>query len=130
METNTITIDGTKINAKKGSTILEASLNAGIYIPSLCAHPDLPTLVGLKPTDHVFQGKNKFENDNMGNSHQEHQGCQLCVVKIEGNEGLQTSCSTIIEEGMIISTDSPEIQALRREKLVTILSNHPHACLM
>ncbi|TET59052.1 MAG: 4Fe-4S dicluster domain-containing protein [Promethearchaeota archaeon] len=130
METNTITIDGTKIDAKKGNTILEASLNAGIYIPSLCAHPDLPTLVGLKPTDQVFQGKNKFENDKSGNSPQEHQGCQLCVVKIEGNEGLQTSCSTVIEEGMIISTDSPEIQALRREKLVTILSKHPHACLM
>ncbi|TKJ21606.1 MAG: hypothetical protein CEE43_09270 [Promethearchaeota archaeon Loki_b32] len=130
METNTITIDGTKVEAKKGSTILEASLKAGVYIPSLCAHPDLPTLVGLKPTDHVFQGKNKFENDKSGNSPQEHQGCQLCVVKIEGNEGLQTSCSTIIEEGMKISTDSPEIQALRREKLVTILSKHPHACLI
>jgi len=130
METISITINGTKIDAKKGSTILEASLNAGIYIPSICAHPDLPTLVGLKPTDQVFQGKNKFENDNVGNSPQEHQGCQLCVVKIEGIEGLSTSCSTIIEEGMIISTDTPEIQTLRREKLMNILSKHPHACLM
>ncbi|MCK4381831.1 MAG: FAD-dependent oxidoreductase [Candidatus Lokiarchaeota archaeon] len=130
METISIIIDGTKFDAKKGSTILEASLKAGVYIPSLCAHPDLPTLVGLKPTDHVFQGKNKFENDNTDNSPQEHQGCQLCVVKIEGIEGLSTSCSTIIEEGMIVSTDTPEIQTLRQEKLMTILSKHPHACLM
>jgi NADPH-dependent glutamate synthase beta subunit-like oxidoreductase/NAD-dependent dihydropyrimidine dehydrogenase PreA subunit len=130
METLSITIDGKKIDAKKGSTILELSLGAGIYIPSLCSHPDLPTLVGLKPTGHVFQGKNKFENDNSGNSAQGHQGCQLCVVKVEGIEGLQTSCSNIIEEGMVISTDTPEIQTLRREKLLNILSNHPHACLM
>ena len=130
METISITIDGKKIDAKKGSTILEASLSAGIYIPSLCSHPDLPTLVDLKPTDHVFQGKNKFENDNSRNSTQGHQGCQICVIKIEGIEGLSTSCSTIVEEGMIISTDSPEIQTLQREKLMNILSHHPHACLM
>ncbi len=126
MEIISITINDTKVDAKKGSTILEASQKAGIYIPSLCAHPDLPPLVGLRPTEEVFQGTSKFKNTNS----QEHQGCQLCVVKIEGTEGLATSCSTIIEEGMIISTDSPEIQTLRREKLMNILSNHPHACLM
>ena len=130
METVSIIINGSKVNAKKGDTILKASLNAEIYIPSLCAHPDLPTLVGLKPTDHVFQGNNKFKNDNEGSSPQEHQGCQLCVVKIEGIEGLSTSCGTTIEGGMIISTDTPEIHTLRQEKLMTILSKHPHACLM
>ncbi|MFX0155959.1 MAG: FAD-dependent oxidoreductase [Candidatus Hodarchaeota archaeon] len=126
METISITINGTKVDAKKGSYILEASLNAGIYIPSICAHPDLPPLVGLKPNEKIFQGNSKFINTDS----QEHQGCQLCVVKIEGREGLVTSCSTIIEEGMVISTDSPEIQTLRCEKLMKILSKHPHACLM
>ncbi|MFX1567747.1 MAG: FAD-dependent oxidoreductase [Promethearchaeota archaeon] len=126
METISITINGTKLEVKKGISVIEASLNAEIYIPSLCAHPDLPSLVGLKPYKEVFQGKNKFNNSD---SH-EHQGCQLCVVKIEGIDGLTTSCSTIVEEGMIITTDSPEIQSLRREKLMTILSKHPHACLM
>jgi len=47
METISITINGTKIDTKKGITILEASQNAGIYIPSLCAHPDLPPLIGI-----------------------------------------------------------------------------------
>jgi len=83
METISITINGSTVDAKKGSTILEASQNAGIYIPSLCAHPDLPPLVGLKPNEEVFQGNSKFKN----NVSQEHQGCQLCVVKIEGTEG-------------------------------------------
>ncbi|UCC20446.1 MAG: FAD-dependent oxidoreductase [Promethearchaeota archaeon] len=126
METISITINGTKLDEKKGISILEASQNAGIYIPNLCSHPDLPPLVGLKPTKEVFQGNSKFKNFDS----QEHQGCQLCVVKIEGKEGLATSCSTLIEEGMIISTDSPEIQTLRRKKLMNILSKHPHACLM
>ncbi|MFX0075743.1 MAG: 2Fe-2S iron-sulfur cluster-binding protein [Candidatus Hermodarchaeota archaeon] len=40
MQTISIIINGTKIDAKKGSNILEASQYAGIYIPSLCAHPD------------------------------------------------------------------------------------------
>ncbi|MFX1321425.1 MAG: FAD-dependent oxidoreductase [Promethearchaeota archaeon] len=126
METISISINGTKVDAKKGTTILEASQNAGIYIPSLCAHPDLPPLVGLKPNEEIFQGDSKFKNKDS----QEHQGCQLCVVKIEGIEGLPTACSTIVEKGMIITIDTPEIQNLRREKLMNLLSKHPHACLM
>lgn len=111
MDIISININGTKIEAERGSTILKASQNAEIYIPSICAHPDLPALVGLKPNEEIFQGDSKFINDNS----QEHQGCQLCVVKVEGIEGLRTSCNTIIEEGMIISTDSPEIQNFRQE---------------
>lgn len=126
MTTISITINGVKIDAIKGSTLLKASLKAGIYIPSICAHPDLPPLVGLKPAEEIFQGNSKIKS----NDSQEHQGCQLCVVKIDGMEGLQTACSTIFEKDMIISTDSPEIQTFRREKLMNILSTHPHACLV
>ncbi|MHA2392763.1 MAG: FAD-dependent oxidoreductase [Promethearchaeota archaeon] len=126
MDTISITINGMKIDVKKGITILEASQNADIYIPSLCAHPDLPSLVGTKPSELVFQGNSKFKNDDSN----EHPGCQLCVIDVERIEGLVTSCSTIVEDGMIISTDTSEIQNLRREKLKKIISNHPHACLM
>ncbi len=55
MTTISITINGLKIDANKGSTLLKASLKAGIYIPSICAHPDLPPLVGLKPIEEIFQ---------------------------------------------------------------------------
>ncbi|KKL71842.1 hypothetical protein LCGC14_2090860, partial [marine sediment metagenome] len=126
MTSISITINGAKIDTIKGSTLLEASLKAGIYIPSICAHPDLPPLVGLKPTEEIFQGNSEFKSTD---SH-EHQGCQLCVVRIEGMEGLQTACNTIFEKDMIISTDSPEIQTFRRERLMNILSTHPHACLV
>ncbi len=126
MEMISITINGAKIDAQRLSTILEASLKAGIYIPSLCAHPDLPPLVGLKPAEEIFQGNSIFKSIDS----QEHHGCQLCVVKIEKMERLQPACSTIIEKDMIISTDLPKIQTFRREKFMTILSTHPHACLI
>lgn len=130
METVSITINGTKVNAKKGDTILEASLNAGIYIPSLCAHPDLPPLVGLNPDEYIFQGNTRIKNDSSDLATQEHQGCQFCIVQIEGIEGFPISCNTSIEEGMVIWTDKSEIQNIRSEKLMNILTNHPHACLV
>jgi len=105
METVSITINGTIVNAKKGDTILEASLNAGIYIPSLCAHPDLPPLVGLNPEEYIFQGNTRIKNDSSDLATQEHQGCQICIVQIEGIEGFPISCNTSIEEGMVIWTD-------------------------
>ena len=130
METVSVTINGIKNDAKKGINVLEASHNVGIYIPSLCAHPDLPPLVGMKPTEYIFQGNTQIKNDDSSISSQGHEGCQLCVIKIEGIEGFPTSCSTTIEDGMIIWTDTPELQALRREKLKNILTKHPHACLI
>ncbi|MFW9969137.1 MAG: FAD-dependent oxidoreductase [Candidatus Odinarchaeota archaeon] len=126
MDSIPITINGVKIEAKKGSTILSAALEVNIYIPSICAHPDLPPLIGIKPNEEIFQGKTKYTN----NASQEHQGCQLCLVKLEGVDGLKTACNTLIEEGMIISTDTPEIRRVRQEKLLNFLSKHPHACLM
>ena len=130
METVSITINETKVNAKKGDTILEASINAGIYIPSICAHPDLSPLVGLNPDEYIFQGNTKIKNDSSNLATQEHQGCQFCIVQIEGIEGFPTSCNTTIEEGMVIWTDKSEIQNIRSEKLMNILTNHPHACLI
>ena len=60
-----LTINGTAVTADEGTTILEAALAKGIYIPHLCYHPDLsPVAV-----------------------------CRLCVVDIEGR-GITTSCNT------------------------------------
>ncbi|KKL98294.1 hypothetical protein LCGC14_1825840, partial [marine sediment metagenome] len=110
MESLSITINGIKVEAKQGDTILEASFNVGIYIPSLCAHPDLPTLVGMKPLECIYQINNQFKNDNTIESSDGHKGCQLCVVKLNGSEGLNTSCSTTVEQGMSIQTETLEIK--------------------
>ncbi|MFX1515098.1 MAG: FAD-dependent oxidoreductase [Promethearchaeota archaeon] len=128
MDTISITINDTKIEAEKGMTILEAAQTAEIYIPRLCTHPDLPPSQDLKPVESIYQGDNQYFNDEVLAS-QTHEGCQLCVVKIEGTKELVTSCNTMIQESMIIWTNLPEIHNFRQERMVKILSKHPHACL-
>ncbi|UCG03139.1 MAG: FAD-dependent oxidoreductase [Candidatus Heimdallarchaeota archaeon] len=128
MEITSITINDTKIETKKGITILEAAQAADIYIPRLCSHPDLPPSQDLKSVESIYQGDTQYNNDNSLAS-QTHEGCQLCVVKIEGIEELVTSCNTMIQENMTIKTDLPEIHDFRQERMMKILANHPHACL-
>ena len=128
METISITINETRIETKKGITILEVAQGAEIYIPRLCSHPDLPPSQDLKPLKSIYQGDNRYDNDEALAS-QTHEGCQLCVVKVEGTEELVTACNTVAQENMTIWTESPEIQDFRQERMMKILANHPHACL-
>ena len=94
-------INGQQIKAKDDMTIYEAAVNAGIYIPGLCAHPD------LHPSG----------------------DCGLCLVEIEGQSEPVISCTTKVTENAAISTDTPEIRAKQRAVLEKILSEHPNACL-
>jgi iron-only hydrogenase group A len=95
-----ITIDGKKIQAKEGQTILEAAQDAGIDIPFLCHHPDLDVKAN----------------------------CRLCLVSIKGEAGLHTSCSVLAEEGMEIVSESEEINKARRINLELIFSQHCEEC--
>jgi formate dehydrogenase beta subunit len=96
-----LTIDGTDVEAEKGSTVLEAARSAGLYIPTLCYHPD------LKP----------------------YGGCRLCIVEIENMRGFPTSCTTPATEGMVVKTNTQQLQELRRSFLQLILTEHPNDCL-
>jgi len=96
-----LTIDGRQIAAKEEMTIFEAAVGADIYIPSLCAHPDLPP-----------SGE-----------------CGLCLVEIEGEAEFVLSCTTKVAENMVIHTDTPELRQKQRQALKKILSEHPNACL-
>ncbi len=102
MEKITLTINGQKVEAEKGMTVLEAATAAGIYIPTLCYHPDL----------------------------QPYGGCRLCVVEIENVRGLPTSCTTPATDGMVVTTESEAINEVRRTSLELILANHPCECLL
>jgi len=104
----TITVDGRNIEAPEGASLLSAATAAGIYIPSLCAHPDLPP------------GCQRGGSDS---------GCNLCVVEIAGTSGMRTACSVAVAEGMAVTTRSPGIDKLRQERIAKILGNHPHNCL-
>lgn len=101
METITLTIDGREVTTTKGKSILEAALDADIYIPNLCYHPDL-TPWGA---------------------------CRLCVVEIEKIRGAPTSCTLQAENGMVVKTRTPLVDNIRRVAMELILANHPQDCL-
>ncbi len=95
-----ITIDGIKIQVPKDSCVLEEALKAGIYIPHLCHHPDLP----------------------------EHGSCRLCIVEVEGEDQVVTSCTLKPTDGMVIQTKSEKISRLRSLALDLLLAGHPEDC--
>ncbi len=96
----TFTIDGVPIKANKGDTILKTALEHGIYIPHLCYHPDLCPFGG----------------------------CRLCMVEIEGR-GLTISCKAPVEEGIVVRTEGPEINKVRRIAAELLIVNHYSDCL-
>ena len=75
METVTLTIDGQQVTVAKGKTVLQAAIEAGISVPYYCYHPGLSV-----------DGS-----------------CRVCIVKIEKMPKLQTSCSTVCTDGMVVS---------------------------
>jgi len=120
-------IDGESIRIEQGATILGACRKAGIYIPVLCSHPDLPPVKNLEPAPVVYQGKAMFENTPNADSDA---GCRLCLVEIEGEKELLRACTTGIKDGMKVLTRSERVLEARRENLIPILAGHPHACLV
>lgn len=97
-----IIIDGKPLKAREGMTVLQAALQAGIYIPRICYLEDLPP----------------------------YGGCRLCMVEIKDLRGYPTACTTPVSPAMEVITRSPELQRLRREILELILSEHPYTCLV
>lgn len=126
MNSVTLTIDDIQVTVSPETTILKAAQQAGIYIPHICSHPALPPVVTLKPAATIYQGKRHPENKKPG---LEYDGCQLCVVKIDGKADWHRACNTPVAAGTIIHTSTPELQEFRQKQLMSILAKHPHACL-
>jgi formate dehydrogenase beta subunit len=120
-------IDGQTVKAEASATILEAARKAGIYIPSLCHHPDLPKMAGLLPAAVVWQGQLRLENHPDRSS--QASGCGLCLVEIQGEAEPKPACSTQVCAGLAVTTNSERLRRLRQEKLAPFLAKHPHACL-
>jgi formate dehydrogenase alpha subunit len=100
MDEITLTIDERQLVAKKGQTVLQVALANGIDIPHLCYDPR------ITPTG----------------------ACRLCLVEISGERTLQTSCTRVADDGMVIRTDTDEIRALRKTTLELLMSEHRLAC--
>jgi NADH-quinone oxidoreductase subunit G len=100
METVTLTIDGRQVTVEKGKTVLQAAIENGISVPYYCYHPG----IGIDGS------------------------CRVCIVKIEKMPKLQTSCSTMCADGMVVSTRADEVVQARAGVFEFLLINHPLDC--
>ncbi len=94
-------IDGQNISVPAGTSILRAAALANINIPKLCS------------TDSV---------EAFGS-------CRICLVEVEGRKGFPSSCTTPVEEGLVVSTQTDKIASLRRNVMELYISDHPLDCL-
>ena len=95
-----LTVDGKKFTAPAGTLLIEACKSVGIEVPSFCYYPGLS-----------LQG-----------------ACRMCVVKVEKMPKLQTACTTVVAEGMVVATDSDEVRQARKAMVELLLGNHPLDC--
>jgi NADH-quinone oxidoreductase subunit G len=100
MGTVKLTIDGRELTVPKGRTVLEAALENDIELPYYCFHPGL----GVDGS------------------------CRVCIVKIEKMPKLQTSCSTVCTDGMVVHTQTPDVVEARSGVFEFLLINHPLDC--
>ena len=96
-----LTIDDKTIEVQEGTTVLEAAEAAGVYVPTLCHHPQL-TPYG---------------------------GCRLCMVDVEGARTLQPSCTLPATDGMVVRTQSEKVLNARKFVLTLIFSERNHFCM-
>jgi len=120
-------IDDRGIQVEEGTTILEAAQEEGIYIPTLCYHPDLKSSEGMKPEGFIYQGGKRIINSMPEGINE---GCGICLVALQGVPDLVRSCTTEVTDGMVIVTDSDRIRQERKRNFISIMKSHPHACLV
>jgi len=111
MNTVTLKINNTELTVERGTTVLEAARESDIYIPALCAHPDLPSPPETRALDHVYRGRQLIKGTSPGKGFEYP---HLCVVEIEGVPGFPLASITPATEGMIVHTDSSQLQELLR----------------
>ncbi len=97
----TLTIDGQAVSVPAGTSVLRAAAELGVRIPKLCATDSL----------------------------QAFGSCRMCMVAIEGRKGYPASCTTPVEDGMVVRTQTDEVARLRRNVMELYISDHPLDCL-
>ncbi|MBV1701267.1 MAG: formate dehydrogenase subunit alpha [Hyphomicrobiales bacterium] len=97
----TLFIDGMSVTVPEGTSVMAAAMHVGTQIPKLCA------------TDML---------ESFGS-------CRLCLVEIEGRRGTPASCTTLVEAGMKVSTQTPRLAKLRKGVMELYISDHPLDCL-
>ena len=101
VELVSLSIDGQSVAVPAGTSIMRAAAHLDINVPRLCATDSL----------------------------QAFGSCRICLVQIEGRKGFPASCTTAVEEGMVVRTQSQEVAKLRRNVMELYISDHPLDCL-
>lgn len=96
-----INIDGVEVTTQPGKMVIEAAIEAGIYVPYLCYHP------GMKP----------------------YAACRMCVVEVEGQRGYPAACTLPVADGMVVRNQVPAVDQLRRSVMEMLIAEHPNGCL-
>jgi len=95
-----VSIDGRDVRVSKNTLVLDAATAAGIHIPIYCAHPKMdPVAV-----------------------------CRMCLVQIEKMPKQQPACATVVQEGMVVHTNTDAVAKTREGMLEFLLLNHPLDC--
>ena len=97
----TLTIDDREVTVPEGTSIMRASILAGINVPKLCATDSLEPFGS----------------------------CRLCIVEIEGRRGYPASCTTPVASGLKVHTQTPKLADIRRGTMELYISDHPLDCL-
>ena len=97
----TLTIDGREITVPAGTSVMRAAALSGTKVPKLCATEQLEAFGS----------------------------CRLCLVQIEGMKGLPASCTTLVSQGMKVTTQNEKIADVRRGVMELYISDHPLDCL-
>ena len=101
----TISIDGVEIRTQPGKMVLEAAIDAGVYVPYLCYHS------GMKP----------------------YAACRMCVVVAENERGrvpgFPAACTLAATDGMVVWSETPDVNELRRSVMQMLIAEHPNGCL-
>jgi formate dehydrogenase major subunit len=97
----TVEVDGITVTVPEGTSVMRAASEIGFQIPKLCATDSLEAFGS----------------------------CRLCLVEIEGRRGTPASCTTPVEPGMKVKTQTPKLAKLRRNVMELYISDHPLDCL-
>ena len=97
----TLQVDGVEVTVPEGTSVLRAAAEADINIPKLCASDNLEAFGS----------------------------CRICAVEIEGRRGTPASCTTPVEAGMKVNTQTEKLARLRRNIMELYISDHPLDCL-
>ncbi len=94
------TIDGQQVATAPGTLVIEAAKKQGIEVPSFCYHPGLSLQAA----------------------------CRMCLVEVEKMPKLQTACTLVATDGMVVKTGTPTVHKARKDMLEFVLTNHPLDC--